>query len=108
MEKKKCITFGEFNKKYCYFLLGAFIINIFIIILLISFNIYTEGKKINIFNSLNILSYPFFLSFSEILMIIPNLILHKVIKSQKTHFGYKQHLELLLNILRNHIQKTFQ
>ena len=86
MEKKnKCITLGEFNKKYCYFLLGAFIINIFIIFLMIVFIFYTKDKKINIFNTLNILSYPFFLSFSEILIIIPDLILHKIIKPQKNN-----------------------
>ena len=87
MEKKnKCITLGEFNKKYCYFLLLSFIINIFLILLMIAFIANTKDKKINIFNTLNILSYPFFLSFSEILIIIPDLILQKIIKPQKNNY----------------------
>ena len=61
MEKtKRWITFGQFNRKYCYFLLGTFIIKILELFLIIVFQLPEEPEDKNKFTILNILSYPFF------------------------------------------------
>ena len=89
MEKKRCMTLGKFNKKFFYFLLGAIIIKILEFFLLLLFQIPNPEDK-NKFTILNILSYPFFLSLSESLMMIPNLILQKNIESPKKHLETKE------------------
>ncbi len=83
METKKCcISFGKFNKKYFYLILGVIITQLILVFLIVIFNIYSRDKNINHFNVINFMSYIFFTSLCESFMIIPDLILKKSISSK--------------------------
>ena len=85
MEAKKCcISFGKFNKKYCYLILGVIITQLILIFLIAQFMVYSGDKNINYFNIINFMSYIFFTSLCESFMIIPDLILKKRVESEKT------------------------
>jgi len=89
--KKRCISCGTCNKKYCFLILGAFIIymalGIFNFVFLYFFY---ENNEENEFNIINIMSYTFFSSLCESLMIIPDLILKRKIKSEKDDSSNKE------------------
>ena len=85
METKKCCkSFGKFNKKYCYLILGVIITQLILIFLIAQFIVYSGDKNINYFNIINFMSYIFFTSLCESFMIIPDLILKKRVESEKT------------------------
>ena len=88
MENKKrctlCISCGTCNKKYCCLIFGVWLTLLALDIINIPFMFfYKENFEENKFNIINIMSYSFFSSFCESLMIIPDLILKRKIKSEK-------------------------
>ena len=88
MENKKrctlCISCGTCNKKYCCLIIGVWLTYLALDIINIPFMFfYKENFEENKFNIINIMSYSFFSSFCESLMIIPDLILKRKIKSEK-------------------------
>ena len=74
-EKKKCISCGKCHKKYCYLILAALIVNIFITVLTYLY-FYIQDFNFSA-NSISFIGYLFFVNLGELLMIIPNLILKK-------------------------------
>ena len=85
METKKCcISFGKFNKKYCYLILGVIITQLILVFLIVQFTVYSRDKNINHFNIINFMSYIFFTSLCESFMIIPDLILKKRVESENS------------------------
>ena len=89
--KKRYISCGTCNKKYCYLILGAFITFMALGILNIPFMFYfSENNSENNFNIINIMSYTFFSGLCESFMIIPDLILKRKIKSEKNYSSKKK------------------
>ena len=53
METKKCcISFGKFNKKYFYLILGVIITQLILVFLIVQFTVYSRDKNINHFKIL--------------------------------------------------------
>ena len=87
--KSKCnfISFGKCYKKYFLLFLGLLISNIIfdiLIYLLMRYDTYTGN------NFINFMSYLFFISLCESMMIIPYLILKKNISSKKVDVSLKK------------------
>ena len=81
--KKRCISFGKCNSKYCYLIVGVILINLLTLVILFSSLIYFIKNNIIYSNLINLLSYSFLISLGESFMIIPDLILTKSISSKK-------------------------
>ena len=89
-EKKKCISFGKFNKKYC-MLISAYILAYFCNAGLLKFLSIYEKKKDDsfIYLELNPVSFAFFFYLCKCLMIIPELILNINSPKNKSNSNFK-------------------
>ena len=98
--RKRFISCGKCNKKYCFLNLGGIIITI---ILIVSLRIvyYFKGFTIDNKNNLNILSYLFCQSLGEFLMIIPGLIMNKSITPKKKETNENQSTKLSIEYIFN-------
>ena len=81
--KKRCISFGKCNSKYCYLIVGVILMNLLTLVILFSSLIYFIKNNIIYSNLINLLSYSFLISLGKSFMIIPDLILTKSISSKK-------------------------
>ncbi len=82
-EKKKCISCGKFNKKYCMLISSYILVYFFNVGLLRLLSIYEQKNDDSfIYLELNPVSFAFFFYLCKCLMIIPELILK--INSHKT------------------------
>ena len=98
--KKRFISCGKCNKKFCFINLAAFIITIILIVPL-RIVYYFKGFTIDNKNNLNILSYLFCQSLGEFLMIIPELILKKTVSSKKEETIKRESANLSIEYIFN-------
>ena len=85
--KKCCLSFGEWNSKYCWFVLGVALLDIISTVIVFTYFFYSFKNNKNEVSPISIMSYLFFLNLGESLMIIPNLILKKNISSKKVELS---------------------
>ena len=98
--KKRFISCGKCNKKFCFINLAAFIITIILIVPL-RIVYYFKGFTIDNKNNLNVLSYLFCQSLGEFLMIIPELILKKTVSSKKEETIKRESANLSIEYIFN-------
>ena len=85
--KKCCLSLGEWNSKYCWFVLGVALLDIISMVIVFTYFFYSFKNDKNEVSPISIMSYLFFLNLGESLMIIPNLILKKNISSKKVELS---------------------
>ena len=95
--QKKCISFGNCNKKYFLIILVIFLLVLVELILFYVFEKYNDDKE----EFQNILSYLFFKSLGQFLMIIPGLIIHKSISPKKKETNENQSTKLSIEYIFN-------
>ena len=92
MEKNgnKCISFGKCYKKLWFIILGLIVTYLVIIIVMLSFDFHTMEKNINKKNTINFMSFLFFVNLCESFLIILYFILKKNIVSKKDDSSKKK------------------
>ena len=81
MDKKRCLSCGKCDKKFCYIIIVIIIIFLFYVPLVIFIRLKYARGEINYLSIINVMSYGFFMNLCESFMIIPNLILNKNISN---------------------------
>ena len=95
--QKKCISFGNCNKKYFLIIFTMLLLILVEFIFIKVFKKYNDNKE----NFQNILPYLFFSSLGEFLMIIPGLIMYKSISPKKKEPNENQSTKLSIEYIFN-------
>ena len=106
MKNKKCIiSCGKCYSKYCYLIFGVISIYFLMYSLSFLFDAFSKKNKLDINNTLNVMSFLFFLNLGESFIIILHLIFKKNISNNKTRLIKKNKDHSMKYIFHNYSPK---